>query len=95
MIINGLVKCLCGKMHAQGGITRTSRCPECSRDLWARSMGRIPLDELPQWAQDMIVSTGLGILEDENAFAMSDAGSFTIHAHGYTYRASRMVPFIH
>ena len=56
---------------------------------------RISLGELPTWAQEKIVSTALGLLEDETAFAVSDAGSFLIYAHGFRYTVSRLVPFVH
>lgn len=56
---------------------------------------RIPLGELPSWAQDKLVSTALGLLEDENAFAVSDAGSFRIYAHGFRYTVAKHVPFVY
>ncbi len=55
---------------------------------------RIPLGELPRWAQDKIVSTALGLLEDESAYAVSDCGAFYIYAHGFRYRVSKLVPFV-
>lgn len=35
MKLNGFFTCPCGKLHTHGGITATSRCPHCGRDLWA------------------------------------------------------------
>ncbi len=56
---------------------------------------RIPLGELPTWAQEKIVSTALGLLEDETAFAVSDAGAFIIYAHGYRYNVSKLFPYVY
>lgn len=56
---------------------------------------RIPLGDLPTWAQEKIVSTALGLLEDESAFATADGQSFFIYAHGFRYRVSTLVPFVH
>lgn len=56
---------------------------------------RVPLDDLPSWAQEKIISTGLGLLEDESAYAVSNCGTFDIYAHGYRYRVSKLVPFVY
>lgn len=46
-------------------------------------------------AQEKIISTGLGLLEDESAYAVSNCGTFDIYAHGYRYRVSKLVPFVY
>lgn len=48
---------------------------------------RIPLDELPRWAQDMIIYTAFGLLEDPNAYAVPTGNAlwFRLYAHGFAY----------
>jgi hypothetical protein len=52
---------------------------------------RISLDDLPTWAQDLILNTAAGLLEDPTAHAeeMDSGGGFWIKAHGFTYAARK------
>lgn len=56
----------------------------------------IPLEELPPWAQELIVSTGLGLLEYPDAYAVEDGPEkYQIKANGFTYTVCRIVDHVY
>lgn len=38
MILNGFFKCPCGKIHTHGGLTPSSVCPQCGRELYTLAL---------------------------------------------------------
>ena len=40
MRINGFMRCVCGKIHSIGGLSLTSKCPNCLSDLYAQLVKR-------------------------------------------------------
>lgn len=59
---------------------------------------RIPLDTLPVWAQDMILSTAPGLTEDDDAYAVRSTyrdDAYTIHAHGFRYTCALSAPYVY
>lgn len=64
------------------GFGRARPCRTDGRETWR---GRLNLEELPPWAQDLIVDTAPGLLEDPDVCAecVGD-GIFLVKAHGFT-----------
>lgn len=56
---------------------------------------RIPLEELPEWAQELIVNTALGFLNFPNAYATKDlTESYSVHIDGFQYTVLKGAPFV-
>jgi predicted nucleic acid-binding Zn-ribbon protein len=40
MFVSSFIRCVCGKIHALGGITHFDTCPNCGQDLWDLVQGK-------------------------------------------------------
>jgi hypothetical protein len=38
MILKGFFKCPCGKIHTHGGLSPSSVCPQCGRELYTLAL---------------------------------------------------------
>lgn len=93
MKINPWVECPnCHKIHSMSGTgTLTFQC-NCGQRIGDVEIERMPLDTMPEWAQEVVYREAFGLLEDDNAtwewFKGNDS-YVLIRAHGFKYIAGR------